>query len=184
MDVDDAALRRIPRCVNFPGFETNPGNFVGGLLDLIAHAKPKSVIEIGCNRGVSTEAFLRHCDRVVAVDPWDGNHEREAFVEFMARCGGYPNLEIVRGRSPEALRRFGREFDLCYIDACHEYEPVRADIAACLPIVKPDGWLAGHDYPQDGVKCAIGDIATIVPMTFSEGSWLLRRAAVRAESQI
>lgn len=179
MDVDDAALRRIPRCVNFPGFETHPANFVGGLLDLIAYAKPKSVIEIGCNRGVSTEALLRHCDRVVAVDPWDGSYEREAFVEFMARCGGYPNLEIVRGRSPEALRRFGIEFDLCYVDACHDYEAVRADIRACLLIVKPEGWLAGHDYPQDDVKRAVGEVTTTAPKFFSDGSWLLPMAVVR-----
>ena len=179
MDVDDAALRRIPRCVNFPGFETHPANFVGGLLDLIAHAKPRSVIEIGSNRGVSTEAFLRHCERVVAVDPWDESFDSGAFAHFMDRCGGYPNLEVVRGKSPDALHRFGIEFDLCYIDACHDYESVKRDLQACLLIVKPEGWLAGHDYPQDDVRRAVGEIATTVPKIFSDGSWLLPMAAVK-----
>lgn len=37
-----------------------------------------------------------------------------------------------------------------HLDARHEYEHVKADIAAWLPKVAPDGWLSGDDY--DPVK--------------------------------
>jgi predicted O-methyltransferase YrrM len=155
------------RCF-YPGDATDVHNFLPGLAELIMRASPRTVIEIGSDRGVSTELFLLTAARVVAVDPW---HNENSFQEFAKRCAGYPHLEIIREKCPEALERFGAEFDLCYIDADHSYEAVRRDILACTRIVKPDGWLAGHDYHQPQVERAVRSLID-APISFRDGSWL------------
>lgn len=157
------------RCI-YPGDATDVHNFLPGLAELIMRTQPRSVIEIGSDRGVSTELFLLTAARVVAVDPWDNP---SAFEEFVQRCSGYPHLEICRGRSPEALDKFAAEFDICYIDADHSYEAVRRDILTCTRVVKPDGWLAGHDYHQPQVERAVLSMVDD-PISFGDGSWLAR----------
>lgn len=37
-------------------------------------------------------------------------------------------------------------FAFCFLDASHDYESVKSDLAAWWPKVKPGGHLAGHDY--------------------------------------
>lgn len=163
------ALLTTGRCV-YPGDAGDVHNFLSGLAELILHTQPRAVIEIGCDRGVSTELFLLTAARVVAVDPWNGP---SSYQEFVERCAGYPHLEICRGKSPEALGKFGAEFDLCYIDADHSYEAVRHDILACTRIVKPNGWLAGHDYHHPQVERAVLSMVD-EPIRFGDGSWLAR----------
>lgn len=146
-------------------------NFVGGLLDLISTAKPVSVLEIGSDSGVSTECFLLHCDRVVAVDSWEGQWAPH-YQNFLERCGSYPNLEIVRERSPDALNCFSdNEFDLVYVDADHEYDPAYRDIAAAMRVAKH--WMAGHDFIASGVERAVRELLGN-PLVFSDTSWLIR----------
>lgn len=155
------------RCI-YPGDAEDIHNFVHGLFELIMRAKPRAVIEVGSDRGVSTEAFLLTCARVVAVDPWENE---TYFQEFLDRCSTYPQIEFCRGRCPEALERFGAEFDLCYVDAAHDYESVRRDILACSRVVKPQGWLAGHDFHQPQVERAVRSMVDD-PLMFRDGSWL------------
>ena len=92
------------RCL-YPGDATDIHNFLPGLVELLLSAKPRSVIEIGSDRGVSTELFLLTTARVVAIDPWQNE---SSFREFAERCAGYPHLEIVRERCPEALEKIRR----------------------------------------------------------------------------
>lgn len=162
------------RCI-YPGDAEDVHNFLPGLAELVMRAQPRTVIEIGSDRGVSTELFLLTTARVVAVDPWE-NHS--ALQEFAERCACYPHLEIRRGKCPEALANFGVEFDMCYIDADHSYEAVRRDILACTRIVKPDGWLAGHDYHQPQVARAVLSML-VEPLTFRDGSWLAKNRLSR-----
>lgn len=145
------------------------GDYSRGLLDLILALKPKSVIEVGSYRGVSTELFLLHCPRVVAVDPWEWPPDN--YKEFMERVGEYPGLEACRGFSPAALSKFSREFDMCYIDGDHSYEAVKADILACKGVVKIDGWIAGHDWNNPETRRAILDYAGEPKQVFSDASW-------------
>ncbi len=51
--------------------------------------------------------------------------------------------------------------DFAYIDAAHDYESVRADIAAWWPKIGPGGILAGHDYcvALPGVIRAVDEFA-------------------------
>lgn len=173
-------LRNTARCGDDPSHALdNPS----GLIDLVQFAQPKSVLEIGCARGVSTEVFLLHCDRVVAVDPWENVPEH--FEAFMARCGGYPNLFIVRGASPQALSGdfpFNPPFDMVYVDAVHVYQPLIDDVRAAFPLIADDGWIAGHDYwPElngDDVVPAVDALFGAGNFkVFSDGSWLIRKPA-------
>lgn len=144
------------------------------LLELIEVARPRSVLEIGCYRGVSTEVWLLHCAQVVAVDPWPDVTVRR---EFLARCSHYPHLEMVEGLSPSALSNLtSRQFDLCYIDGDHSHEAVLQDIRACRPLVRPGGFIGGHDYGGDcpGVAQAVDELLGKPDWRFSDGSWLTK----------
>ena len=146
-------------------------NLLPGLVELILQARPRSVIEIGCDRGVATELFLLTTARVAAVDSWQ---DQRTFQEFVERCAAYPHLEICRGNVPEILHKFGAEFDLCYIDAERGYDAVRRDILACARIVKPSGWFAGHGYDHAAVERAVLSLVGEAPLVFHDGSWLAR----------
>ena len=45
--------------------------------------------------------------------------------------------------------------ELIYIDGSHEYEDVKADIKAYLPLLKPGGIMFGDDYGWEGVQQAV-----------------------------
>jgi predicted O-methyltransferase YrrM len=160
-------LKSEPRCIEAA---QGAGNFVAGLFDLIATVKPKSVLEIGSNRGVSTEAFLLSGAHVTVIDPWEtaAGAERDAFAEFMHRCGAYPGLRIIKGMSPAAVRDLNVNFDLAYIDGAHDYISVKADIAVCAPIAR---WLAGHDYFHPPVRRAVDEFGDV--SVFGDTSWLI-----------
>jgi len=97
------------------------------------------------------------------VDTWQGSdeegHQRdeyvisnslyEHFVENMKPVEGYYNP--VRATSVDAAKLYeDGSLDFVFIDAAHDYESVKADIAAWAPKVRSDGFLAGHDfYPED-----------------------------------
>lgn len=151
---------------------------VSGLIDMVREIRPKTVLEIGSARGLSTEVFLLHCEHVVAVDPWEDVPEN--FETFMAACGGYPNLTIVRGRSPEALTELGASaFDMVYIDAVHIYQNLIDDARAAFPLVRPGGWMAGHDYwpalNNDDVVPAVDALFGTLIRVYSDGTWVAPR---------
>jgi hypothetical protein len=51
-----------------------------------------------------------------------------------------------------------RSLSVVFIDACHEYEDVRSDVAAWLPKVRPGGVIGGHDWNRVGVKRAVREL--------------------------
>lgn len=205
MDVESHLdrLRKTPRCGD------DLSNFVDttpGLIDLVQEARPRRVLELGGDRGVSTEVFLLLCEEVVVVDPWDDfpdisfefdhiegdaakadfmNMRRTRCQQFLDRNGKYPNLKIIRDYSPKAQTAMAAEytgyFDLVYVDAVHEYQPVIDDVRASWPLVREGGWIAGHDYVLSD-----GEANKVIPAVdflfgkgnvkvFSDSSWLIRR---------
>ena len=147
---------------------------VPGLLSLLNMTKPRSILEIGCFTGISTEVFLLHCARVVAVDCWDAEYVETVFD---GRTSAYPNFTKIKGRSPGALGDLKRRsFDLCYIDADHSYEAVKADIEACKSLVRPGGYIGGHDYGWwdcPGVKPAVDELLGQPDYIFEDTSWVV-----------
>jgi hypothetical protein len=163
---------------------------IPGLLDVMATAKPDTVLEIGSYIGVSTELFLLHCRAVTAVDPWDSSGEGgpEQYREFMIRCRAYPHLEVCKGLSLNVmgvLNSRGSRYDLVYIDGDHSYDVVMADINDAAQLSK--GWIGGHDYQCPGTP----DVERAVHhfwnpsdvLTYSDGSWLARKENMRGPTK-
>lgn len=145
-----------------------PSNHIDGLLDMLAYTQPRSVLEIGSHRGVSTEVFLQRCDRVTVIDPWPDEAVYEA---FLARCSRYENLKIVRGESPAAINPCWY-FDLAYVDGLHDFEHIVADLAGTKRLKLR--WLAGHDWHYADVRNAVHIMLGIPERVFSDTSWVIR----------
>jgi len=59
----------------------------------------------------------------------------------------FNKIEFIKKNSHEAHQDIpDNSLDFCYIDACHDYPDVLADIQDYYPKVKEGGVLCGHDY--------------------------------------
>ena len=136
---------------------------------LAAHARGASrIVEVGSWHGRSTTVLADNTDGIVfAVDTWGGSEEhrgsmpdlpdKSVYRDFCERTyqSFLRNMQpyIDRGKvipvhlpSVEAasiFRACNQMFDFVFIDAAHDYENIKADIAAWTPLVK--GLLCGHD---------------------------------------
>jgi predicted O-methyltransferase YrrM len=69
-------------------------------------------------------------------------------------------VEIVQAFSLVAARRWDEPINLLFLDAAHDYESVRDDLAAWWPLIKPGGMMVIHDYGQPnfpGVQRAVDE---------------------------
>ena len=118
-------------------------------------------IEVGSYMGGSAEAILSGMPqngRLVCVDTLDGTPASSqenatpqltilTLMERLRRFGD--RCSLLKADSRRAAQWFAPHIaDLVFIDAAHDFENVMADIAAWLPIVKPSGLIAGHDYDR------------------------------------
>lgn len=71
----------------------------------------------------------------------------------LIRLIGVPSVQAARLWEPASL-------DLVEIDGDHTYAGVHADIEAYLPLIRPGGILAGHDYGDQypGVRQAVDEL--------------------------
>lgn len=126
-------------------------------------------VEVGVRDGEFSEHLLREWQgrRLISVDAWDEEVDRngdhadlgQAVIDGLyertrSRLGRFgARSEIVRSPSAGAAREIAPgSLDFVYIDAAHDLESVREDIAAWYPLVRPGGIIAGHDY-LDGPMC-------------------------------
>jgi predicted O-methyltransferase YrrM len=112
---------------------------------------------------------------VVAVDRFD--HRPMALDDFsrLRREHGLADtLSLIVATSVQAARQFDdATLDFVFIDADHEYESVKADIAAWWPKVKPGGILAGHDFAPEfpGVMLAVREAFKDTFLPYPPRSW-------------
>lgn len=130
--------------------------------------------EIGVYKGDFSATILGQCvvDRLYLIDPWcritEGNflndpwltkYTEENFEICAERFGRDSRVVMMRTTSLEAAASFvasGTLLDWVYLDACHAYPEVLADLEAWAPLIKPGGFLAGHDFHDDGTKELLG----------------------------
>ena len=122
------------------------------------------VVEIGSFRGRSTRALGAHSPGLVwAVDTWIPSRYTQdvTMADFKQNMEGLENVYPMPCSSAHAAWAFGgREFDMIFIDASHDYESVKADILAWRPLLAPGGLLCGHDFDPywPGVMKAVTEL--------------------------
>ena len=132
-------------------------------------SKGGSVIEVGCWKGKTTKELLEVCNKVYAVDHFQGTTEDisgslakkcDVYKEFKNNVGNHPNLIVLKGDSVKMADSLnGEKADMVFIDAGHKYDEIKADIKAWLPRAKKI--ISGHDYCKDfpGVVRAVDEFA-------------------------
>jgi hypothetical protein len=149
--------------------------------DLIKFVKtqynvPLTIAEIGVERGVNATEILQglNVQRLYLVDHYlpygdcltNGGCPQEVQDKvyrnmFMNLQNYLDRITLVTKDSVFASSLFPDEFfDFVYIDASHDYEPVRQDILAWWPKIKVGGIIGGHDYKNSPyVEQAVKDFA-------------------------
>jgi hypothetical protein len=146
------------------------------------------IVELGSYVGESALIFAQEFPKgtIHCVDSWVGNFDGNdvcstddyVYVESQFDLRVNKVINIVKHKCLSTA--ISIECDMVYIDACHSYECVKADINHWLPITKI--LMSGHDYYHDdefllrnphiaGVSVAIDEILGKPDQTFAEGSW-------------
>lgn len=96
----------------------------------------------------------------------------EHFIENMKPVEGYYNP--IRATSLEASKLYeDNSLDFVFIDAAHDYDNVKADLAAWFPKVKEGGILAGHDWGHPPVARAVSDTFDNIEIEY--GCWFKQK---------
>lgn len=176
--------RPVRRWQDIPGWFT----WRAGQEEAVAHfGDGGRFVEVGCYLGkslCSLAEVVRGSGRHVAitgVDTGQGSgpegvaaiNAHGPAVEFgggtfvgllhrnLIACGAADDVQLLITDSLSAAELFADgSLTWVHLDARHDYDSVRADIAAWLPKVRPGGWLTGDDYNPagfPGVVAAVGD---------------------------
>jgi len=165
-----------------------------GLRDMIAYintirpTKRMDIAEIGVFEGDASVIFAEHFRMVYCVDPWDaenmnvqGADPEGTYQRFFDRVKDIKNIKAIRSTSEATSVYFAyctsREFDIVYIDAKHDRESVEEDIDLWLPLIKPGGFISGHDYGSKrwpGVLEAVNKKLNLPDKVFCDSSWIVQ----------
>jgi beta-1,4-mannosyl-glycoprotein beta-1,4-N-acetylglucosaminyltransferase len=104
------------------------------------------------------EGSVEHQEGQPFQDPDVVNHTLfETFTANMKPVEGH--YRAIRLPSVEAAKLYENEtLDFVFVDAAHDYDNVKADIAAWLPKIKKGGIIAGHDAWYPPVKRAVEEV--------------------------
>ncbi len=93
-------------------------------------------------------------------DHWECDEQYKRAIERINNLKHSGNTNTYRSYSSDAIKYFkDDELDFVYIDANHEYEYVKEDIALWTPKVKKGGVVGGHDYHLSaGVNKAVNEV--------------------------
>ena len=137
--------------------------------------------------------------RFDCVDTWAGSEEHRdphsgvffgellsnpdwlysVFIENTKSVAEY--LNPIRMESIKAAELYSdNTLDFVFIDASHEYENIKADIAAWYPKVKPGSFIGGHDYYWPGVFKAVNEFVAAHNYlnTTQRSSWLIQKRSL------
>lgn len=141
----------------------------GSRRDFLLRELPKHSVgcELGVWRGDFSERILAIVKpaRLLLVDPWEyqpqlgyeiyggtvakSQREMDAIChDVRERLAGRDAVSIIRKKTAQLNNDdiAAGSLDWVYIDGCHEYEAVLADLRFFLTRVKPGGLICGDDY--------------------------------------
>ena len=79
-------------------------------------------------------------------------------------CGFADAITLIVADSVTAAGLFAdRSIDWVHLDARHDSEHLRADIAAWLPKVRRGGWLSGDDYSEEKWPDVVATVQELLP---------------------
>lgn len=135
---------------------------------------------------VTRETYAEWDFRKIEQEFWKnigGEKDRCKMIKdtsFMARAA------LVRGLLAPVLKKFPDDAgtDVVFIDALHDYESVKQDIALWWPLVREGGYLAGHDYQHrfPGVMRAVAEHFNLMDVCLGPDSmwWVQKPVAAKA----
>lgn len=162
----------------------------------IDELRPSVVVEVGVWKGGSVLTMARRMRDlqvdgvVIAVDTWLGAWDHwlnPAFFEDLGFENGYPKLfhrfmanviheglqdyvvplPLDSSNAARVLREKGLHPQVMHVDAAHDYEAVRTDLALWWSMLTPGGVMIADDYIFDGrwpeVKRAVDDFYAVTP---------------------
>lgn len=129
-------------------------------------------IELGVEKGYFSGLILKHLkpSKLYLVDPWEIGYDKNADKTYGATLNNLPTAYSTENDYQNILNTFYNEiksnqvivrpdysynvvddfkdeyFDFVYIDSCHLYKAVKADLKSYMPKLKKGGFMAGHDY--------------------------------------
>ena len=152
---------------------------------LLKNKNPLLGAEIGVKEGRFIAHMLRNYPLITmyAVDPWEsqpkGNETytewdfNKIYNEYRQKVKPYSNrcteLRMYSEKAADLVEN--GSLDFVFIDAQHDYDSIKQDIALWEPKVKRGGLLSGHDYHPKfpGVVKAVNEL--FVPNIGSNDVW-------------
>ncbi|MGA9855788.1 MAG: class I SAM-dependent methyltransferase, partial [Gammaproteobacteria bacterium] len=96
--------------------------------------------------GRSTVCLAQQARQVVTIDRLDQAEARE----WCRRYEVDDRVVFHQGEVEHITAALDGRFDFIFVDSGHDEASVRGDIEAVLPLLKTDGLIAFHDYPDPG----------------------------------
>jgi hypothetical protein len=144
------------------------GNYLGRSLCSLGEVAAQSgkrftLIGVDTCRGSGVEGTRRKDYHGAAVAEGGGTFAG-ALHKNVLDCGYADLIALIVADSVTASSFFADgSIDWVHLDARHDREHVRADIAAWLPKVKRDGWLSGDDYDEAKWPEVVSTVQEVLP---------------------
>jgi predicted O-methyltransferase YrrM len=176
------------------------------LFSLILSMRPENILEIGSHIGTASlvigEALrLNNFGKLYTIEPQD--HYFKRLLYYIERANLTRQIQPIQGFSlaEDVKRQLERiqPFELIFIDACHDYEPVLKEILYSSTLLRRDGLIVLHDTSEfarsydttkkGGVRQAIFDACnrdpSLQPIFLEYPFWLNKcGAAILCKQQL
>jgi hypothetical protein len=154
------------------------GNFLGRSLCSLGEVIERSgkritLIGVDTCRGSGVEGIKEKDYHGAAVAEGGGTFAGTLHRNIIG-CGYADTISLIVADSITASGFFSdRSLDWVHLDARHDRENVKADIAAWLPKVKAGGWLSGDDYDEIKWPEVVSAVREVLPeaQPWSVGQW-------------
>jgi cephalosporin hydroxylase len=106
-------------------------------------------VELGTFHGASACAAAQHADRVLTADIYD----------WQPKVFNSDKITFFKGTSIDLAEQIKRwdlgPIDVLFIDGSHEYDSVKKDCEALVPLVKSGGIVMFHDHNKNNLHTGV-----------------------------